>query len=83
MADSMIRVPADVRDRLAELARDRGASIGAIVGEYANSTPTKREMVAKAAEAKQVLYELSGYDASEEEEQASLAELQRRIESLR
>lgn len=83
MADSMIRVSSEVRDRLAELARDRGASIGAIVGEYANATPTREEMTAKAAEAKQVLYELSGYDASEEEEHASLTELQRRIESLR
>ncbi|WP_055484301.1 hypothetical protein [Streptomyces sp. WMMB 322] len=83
MADSMIRVPSEVRDRLAELAKDRGSSIGAIVGEYARSTPTEQEMAAKAAEARQILYELSGYRASEEEERASLAELERRIQSLR
>ncbi|HWM39898.1 MAG TPA: hypothetical protein VNS49_22585 [Streptomyces sp.] len=83
MADSMIRVPSEVRDRLAELARDRGTTIGAMVSEYAESTPTKGEMESKATETKQILYELSGYSPTEEEEQASLAELQRRIEALR
>jgi predicted DNA-binding protein len=82
MSDSMLRVTSDVRDRLAELARDRGTTIGAIVREFAESTPTKKEMEAKAAEAKQILHELSGYDPTEEEERAARAELQRRIEAI-
>jgi hypothetical protein len=72
----MLRVTSDVRDRLAELA------IGAIVREYAESTPTRQEMEAKAAEAKHILRELSGYDPTEEEERAARAELQRRIEAI-
>jgi hypothetical protein len=43
MDTAVIKVRADVRDRLAVLAADRGATIGSVVAELAASTPTDRE----------------------------------------
>ncbi|GIJ29702.1 hypothetical protein Vqi01_48640 [Micromonospora qiuiae] len=46
--DTTIKVDSRVRDRLAQLARERGSTIRDLVSELANGTPTAEEMAARA-----------------------------------
>jgi hypothetical protein len=47
MTDTTIKVDSAVRDRLAVLAAQRGATIRDLVSELAASTPTQQEMLAR------------------------------------
>ena len=47
MPDTTIKVSSAVRDRLAVLAAQRGATIRDLVTELAASTPTQEELVAR------------------------------------
>ncbi|MFF4450217.1 hypothetical protein [Streptomyces sp. NPDC001502] len=49
MSDAMIRVPAEVRDRLAVIAESRGTSIRSLVQEFAETTLTAEERRERAA----------------------------------
>jgi hypothetical protein len=75
MPDANIRIPAEARDRLAEIAAGEGLSLRAYLARLADSllTPTER-----AERARAVLREWSGYDPSEGEQAVLDAELDRR-----
>jgi hypothetical protein len=47
MADTTIKVDSSVRDRLAVLAAQRGATIRDLVAELARATPTREELAAQ------------------------------------
>ncbi|MDX2678480.1 hypothetical protein [Streptomyces soliscabiei] len=70
MADAMIRVPAEVRDRLAVIAESRGTSIRSLVQEYAESTLTDEERRERAERTRAYLAEHFGVDVTDEESAA-------------
>jgi hypothetical protein len=57
MADTTIKVDSTVRDRLAVLAAQRGATIRDLVTELAASTPTQEEIATRHAAANAYLRE--------------------------
>lgn len=57
MADTTIKVDTSVRDRLAVLAAQRGATIRDLVAELAQATPTSEELTARYAAATTYLRE--------------------------
>jgi hypothetical protein len=67
MSDAMIRVPAEVRDRLAVIAESRGTSIRSLVQEFAESTLTEDERRERAERARAYLAEHFGVEVSDEE----------------
>ncbi|AQU67350.1 hypothetical protein BBN63_14945 [Streptomyces niveus] len=71
MADTTIKVDPAVRDRLQELARDRGLSMRDLLTELAGATPTKEELAARYAETKAYVEEhFLGRPYTEEDEKA-------------
>ncbi|AXE26602.1 hypothetical protein C0216_26995 [Streptomyces globosus] len=75
MSDAMIRVSAEVRDRLAVIAESRGTSIRALVQEFAESTLTPEERRERAERAREYMAEHFGVRVTDEES----AEMGRRI----
>lgn len=74
MADTTIKVDPAVRDRLQELARDRGLSMRDLLTELAGATPTKEELAARYAETKAYVEEhLLGRPYTDEDEKAGEA----------
>ncbi|WKU47111.1 hypothetical protein Q3V23_25315 [Streptomyces sp. VNUA116] len=67
MSDAMIRVPAEVRDRLAVIAESRGTSIRHLVQEFAESTLTAEERRERAEAARTYLAEHFGVEVTDEE----------------
>jgi predicted transcriptional regulator len=67
MSDVMIRVPAEVRDRLAVLAEARGTSMRAVIEEFANSTLTPEERRERAERARAYMAEHFGHYVTDEE----------------
>lgn len=47
MANTTIKVNTEARDRLAVLAKERGCTIGELVNEFAQATPTREELQAR------------------------------------
>lgn len=76
MADATIRIPADVRDRLAQLAAAEGMSLRAYLVRLADARLTPSERASTAGEA---LSRWNGYDPGKVDEAALDAELDRRI----
>ncbi|MBK3581405.1 hypothetical protein JHN63_48130 [Streptomyces sp. MBT65] len=70
MSDAMIRVPAEVRDRLAVLAESRGTSIRSLVQEFAETTLTDEERRERAERTRAYLAEHFGVEVTEEESAA-------------
>jgi hypothetical protein len=70
MSDAMIRVPAEVRDRLAVIAESRGTSIRSLVQEFAESTLTEEERRERAEQTRAYLGEHFGVEVSDEESAA-------------
>ncbi|MEV1070021.1 hypothetical protein [Streptomyces sp. NPDC050263] len=70
MSDAMIRVPAEVRDRLAVIAESRGTSIRSLVQEFAESTLTEEERRERAEWARGYLAEHFGVEVTDEESAA-------------
>jgi predicted DNA-binding protein len=70
MSDAMIRVPAEVRDRLAVIAESRGTSIRSLVQEFAESTLTDEERRERAERTRVYLGEHFGVEVSDEESAA-------------
>ncbi|MFE7978153.1 hypothetical protein [Streptomyces shenzhenensis] len=70
MSDAMIRVPAEVRDRLALIAESRGTSIRSLVQEFAESTLTEEERRERAERTRGYLAEHFGVEVSDEESAA-------------
>ncbi|MGA5874001.1 hypothetical protein [Streptomyces cinereoruber] len=75
MSDAMIRVPAEVRDRLAVIAESRGVSIRSLVQEFAESTLTEEERRERAERTREYLAEQFGVEVSDEESAAMGARL--------
>ncbi|MFF3555874.1 hypothetical protein ACWD4V_21715 [Streptomyces tsukubensis] len=70
MSDAMIRVPAEVRDRLAVIAESRGLSIRSLVQEFAEETLTEEERRERADRTRDYLAEHFGVRVTEEESAA-------------
>lgn len=70
MSDAMIRVPAEVRDRLAVIAESRGTSIRSLVQEFADSTLTDEERRERAERTRAYLTEHFGVEVTDEESAA-------------
>ena len=79
MTDANIRIPAEARDRLAEVAASEGMSLRSYLAKLADRLLTPAERVARAARSREVLRGWNGYDPSSEEEARLDAELDRRI----
>ncbi|WHM38389.1 hypothetical protein [Streptomyces sp. BPTC-684] len=70
MSDAMIRVPAEVRDRLAVIAESRGTSIRSLVQEFAETTLTEEERRERAERTRLYLAEHFGVEVTDEESAA-------------
>ncbi|NNN30913.1 hypothetical protein HLK59_11135 [Streptomyces sp. S3(2020)] len=70
MSDAMIRVPTEVRDRLAVIAESRGTSIRSLVQELAETTLTSEERHERAERTRAYLSEHFGVDVTDEESAA-------------
>lgn len=79
MADANVRIPAEARDRLAQVAAAEGLSLRAYLARLADSLLTPDERAERAAKAREVLKRWNGYDPSEAEAALLDAELDRRI----
>ena len=67
MADTTIKVDSSVRDRLAVLATQRGATIRDLVTELAAGTPTQEELAARHAAATTYLREHMSLDLHDDD----------------
>ncbi|MFD4415565.1 hypothetical protein ACFVXW_39440 [Streptomyces sp. NPDC058251] len=79
VSDANIRIPAEARDRFAEVAAAEGMSLRAYLARLAETLLTPEERAERAEKAKAVLREWNGYDPSRSEQDALDAELDRRI----
>ncbi|MGE7391476.1 hypothetical protein ACQKM2_39010 [Streptomyces sp. NPDC004126] len=70
MSDAMIRVPAEVRDRLSIIAESRGTSIRALVQEFAETTLTTEERLERAERARAYMAEHFGVQVTDAESEA-------------
>lgn len=71
MPDTTIKVDPAVRDRLQELARDRGMTMRDLLTELAGATPTKEELRQRYEETKAYVEEhFLGRPYTEEDEKA-------------
>ncbi|WP_437054221.1 hypothetical protein [Streptomyces sp. enrichment culture] len=70
MRDVMIRVPAEVRDRLAVIAEARGTSIRSLVQEFAESMLTDEERRERAERTRAYLAANFGVEVGDEESAA-------------
>ncbi|MFE6690412.1 hypothetical protein ACFVFQ_28580 [Streptomyces sp. NPDC057743] len=75
MSDAMIRVSAEVRNRLAVIAESRGTSIRALVQEFAEETLTEEERREQAERTRAYLAEHFGVEVSDDESAAMGARL--------
>ncbi|WP_041255020.1 Arc family DNA-binding protein [Frankia sp. EAN1pec] len=79
MADANVRIPAEARDRLAEVAAAEGLSLRAYLARLAQTLLTPAERAARAEQARAALREWNGYDPTADETAALDAELDRRL----
>ncbi|MEB8344029.1 hypothetical protein [Streptomyces endophyticus] len=71
MADTTIKVDPAVRDRLMELAKERGVTMRDLVAELAGATPTKEELRKRYEETRAYVEEhFLGGPYTEEDERA-------------
>ncbi|MCX4826292.1 hypothetical protein OG883_42365 [Streptomyces sp. NBC_01142] len=67
MASTTIQVPRETRDHLAELAKERGLSIGQLVEALAAEQPTAAQRAERLAADREVVRREIGIDISDEE----------------
>jgi hypothetical protein len=79
MGDVTIRVTAEVRDRLTDVAAAEGLSLRAYLEKLAHEALTPRE---RAAKTRQAVIAMSGYDPAQPDPEAD-AELTRRLDAAR
>jgi Arc-like DNA binding domain len=77
--DANVRIPAETRDRLAEVAAAEGLSLRAYLGRLADTLLTPTERAQRAERARALLRGWSGYDPDERERAELDAELDRRL----
>ncbi|MFF4251565.1 hypothetical protein ACFY1L_10175 [Streptomyces sp. NPDC001663] len=73
------RIPAEARDRLAEIAAGEGLSLRSYLARLADSLLTPAERAERAERARAVLREWNGYDPGVDEQAGLDAELDRRL----
>lgn len=79
MADANIRIPAESRDRLAEVAAGEGLSLRAYLQKMADRVLTPAERAERAGRARQILKDWNGYDPTPAEKAELDAEIDRRL----
>ncbi|MFI9718369.1 hypothetical protein ACIHFE_01760 [Streptomyces sp. NPDC052396] len=67
MATTTIQVPRETRDHLAELAKERGVSIGQLVADLAAEQLTAAQRAERLAADREVVRRVIGVDISDEE----------------
>ncbi|WP_371791816.1 hypothetical protein OG285_20595 [Streptomyces sp. NBC_01471] len=67
MATTTIQVPKETRDHLAELAKERGLSLGQLVDQLAAQQPTAAQVAERVAATRKVLRERMGCTLTDEE----------------
>ncbi|MEU5721534.1 MULTISPECIES: hypothetical protein [unclassified Micromonospora] len=65
--DTTIKVAAEVRDRLAVLAQERGVSMRDLLAEFARTTPTREELRERATRAEAYIRARIAPDLSDED----------------
>ncbi len=83
MSDAMLRVPAEVRDRLAVIANARGVSIRTLVQEFAESALTDEERRTRAERSRAYMAEHFGIEVTDEESAAMGAKLRAAFDARR
>ena len=79
MPDANVRIPAEARNRLADIAAAEGLSLRAYLARLAESLLTPAERAEQAEKARAVLREWNGYAPSRHEQIELDAELDRRM----
>jgi hypothetical protein len=79
MANANIRIPAEARDRLAEVAAAEGLSLRVYLTRLANTLPTPTERTARAEQARAILRDWNGYKPTKHKQASLDAELDRRL----
>lgn len=79
MSDANVRIPAEARDRLAEIAAAEGLSLRAYLARLADSLLTPAERAERAEQARAVLNAWNGYAPTRAEQDDLDAELDRRL----
>ncbi|MFJ5220712.1 Arc family DNA-binding protein [Streptomyces sp. NPDC088354] len=79
MSDVNVRIPAEARERLAEIAAAEGLSLGAYLARLADSLLTPAERAEGAEQARATLNEWNGYAPTPAEQDDLDAELDRRL----
>ncbi|GAA0341022.1 Arc family DNA-binding protein [Streptomyces blastmyceticus] len=79
MADANIRIPAEARDRLAEVAAAEGLSLRSYLARLADQLLTPAERAERAEQTRRLLHEWNGYDPSEDDVARLDADLDRRL----
>ncbi|MFD7164790.1 hypothetical protein [Streptomyces violascens] len=67
MATTTIQVPRETRDHLAELARERGVSLGQLVQELAAEQPTAAQRAERLAADRETVRQMLGVDLSDQD----------------
>jgi capsular polysaccharide biosynthesis protein len=68
MADNTtIQVSRQARDHLAQVARERGVTLGQLVEQLASEQPTAAQLAERVAADRQVVRDVIGVDISDEE----------------
>jgi len=79
VTDANIRIPAEARDRLAEVAESEGLSLRAYLARLADNVLTPAERAQRAEAARAALHEWNGYAPDSDQQRALDAELDRRM----
>lgn len=79
MTDANVRIPAEARDRLSEIAAAEGLSLRSYLARLAGSLLTPAERAERAERSRAELREWNGYDPTNAEQNALDAELDRRF----
>ncbi|MFH9355532.1 Arc family DNA-binding protein [Kitasatospora sp. NPDC017646] len=79
MADANVRIPAETRDRLAEVAAAEHLSLRAYLARLADTLLTPAERAERAEQARQRLAAWNGYSPDATDTQQLDAELDRRL----
>ncbi|MFJ8045810.1 hypothetical protein ACIRBX_35395 [Kitasatospora sp. NPDC096147] len=79
MADANVRIPAEARDRLAEVAAAEHLSLRAYLARLAETVLTPSERAERAEQARRQLSAWNGYDPDAVDNKALDAELDRRL----
>lgn len=79
MSDANVRIPAEARDRLSEIAAAEGLSLRAYLARLAETLLTPAERAERAEQARAVLKAWNGYAPTPAEQDDLDAELDRRL----